>query len=243
MKFSVIIPTLNEEKLLPNLLVQLNDELLRKNFDIEIIVSDGGSLDSTIETALKFSDLVKVHTSNEKQNIAAGRNVGAKLASGDILIFLNGDILFPEVISFFDFVVKHFVSNDRFAAMTCKVKVFPHEEKFVDKVFHFSYNKYFQLLNVLGMGMGRGECQVVRKDIFEKVNGYNESLAAGEDYDLFKRIKMIGDILFTNRICIYESPRRYRKLGYWGVSWAWTKNGFSVFFRNKSISREWEQVR
>ncbi|HED37139.1 MAG TPA: glycosyltransferase, partial [Ignavibacteria bacterium] len=210
LKYSIIIPTLNEEKLLPNLLKQLNDDKLRNLYDIEIIISDGGSIDSTIETALKFSEIVKVHNLKKKQNIAEGRNIGAKLASGGIFIFLNGDILLPNVHTFFDYIDKNFTNNLKYDAMTCKVKVFPNEEKTVDKVFHFAFNFYFKLLNVLGMGMGRGECQIVRKNVFNMVQGYNETLAAGEDYDLFKRIKKIRDILFTNKICVYESPRRYR---------------------------------
>ena len=44
---SVIIPTLNEEKLLPALLAQFSPDVIRK-FDLELIVSDGGSTDATI---------------------------------------------------------------------------------------------------------------------------------------------------------------------------------------------------
>ena len=77
----------------------------------------------------------------------------------------------------------------------------------------------------------------------KKVNGNNEKLAAGEDFDLFRRIKKHGNILFTHEIVVYESPRRYRKIGYVGVSWSWLKNGLSVLFKNRSISNEWEQVR
>lgn len=242
MKYSIIIPTLNEEKLLPNLLKQLTDDCLMVKYDSEIIVSDGGSHDHTIDIAVKHSDTVKVHSSREKQNIAAGRNVGAKYANGDILIFINGDIIFKNVSLFFDFLNKYFLTSN-YSAMTCKVKVFPHEEKFSDKLFHAIYNTYFRLLNDLGIGMGRGECQVVRKNVFFEVGGYNELLAAGEDFDLFRRIRQKGKILYSTDICVFESPRRYRKIGYNGVSWSWLMNGISVLIKNKSISKEWEQVR
>ncbi len=69
------------------------------------------------------------------------------------------------------------------------------------------------------------------------------SLSAGEDFDLFKRIRKHGKILFANNLCVYESPRRYRKLGYSGVTWSWIKNSISIIFKNKSLSKEWEQVR
>ncbi len=242
MKFSIIIPTLNEEKLLPNLLSQLNDFELRKNLDFDIIISDGGSIDKTIDIALNNSDVVVVHTKREKQNIALGRNSGARLASGDIFIFINADVLIPDIKLFFKYLETNFIESD-YLAMTCKVKVFPEEEILSDKLFHTGYNGYFHLLNSLGLGMGRGECQVIRKNIFEIVGGYNEKLAAGEDFDLFRRIRRLGKILFTTDVCVYESPRRFRKVGYGGVTISWAKNGLSVLLKNKSISKEWEQVR
>jgi len=51
LRYSIIIPTLNEEKLLPNLLKLLSHQELKKKYDYEIIVSDGGSKDCTIEIA------------------------------------------------------------------------------------------------------------------------------------------------------------------------------------------------
>jgi glycosyltransferase involved in cell wall biosynthesis len=242
LKYSIIIPALNEEKLLPGILGQLNDPILKKKYEYEIIISDGGSKDKTIEIALKAADVVKLHNKDYKQNIAQGRNEGAKFAQGELLIFLNGDIHIPSVTDFFDFIDTVFF-NSNYIAMTCIVKVFPEEEILSDRLFHWAYNTYFKSLNKFGVGMGRGECQIVRKSIFKKVNGNNEKMAAGEDFDLFRRIKKHGGILFTDKISVYESPRRYRKLGYIGVSWSWAKNGLSVLFKNRSISKEWEQVR
>jgi glycosyltransferase involved in cell wall biosynthesis len=242
LKYSIIIPTLNEEKLLPGLLGQLNDPALKKKYEYEIIVSDGESTDKTIEIALKSADIIKFQDGCIRKNIAQGRNEGAKLAGGEILIFLNGDIRLSSVDSFFNFIESNFV-NSNYVAMTCIVKVFPEEERLSDRMFHGVYNTYFRLLNNSGVGMGRGECQIVRKNVFVEVKGNNEELAAGEDFDLFRRIRKHGSILFTTRICVFESPRRYRKLGYMGVSWSWIKNSISVIIKNQSISKEWEQVR
>jgi glycosyltransferase involved in cell wall biosynthesis len=242
LKYSIIIPVLNEEKLLPGILGQLNEHCIKEKFDYEIIISDGGSKDNTIEIALKIADVVKLHNKDYKQNIAQGRNEGAKYAQGDVLIFLNGDIHLPSSIDFFTFIDTIFYKSN-YLAMTCVVNVFPEEEILSDRLFHWAYNTYFKLLNKFGVGMGRGECQVIRKSIFQTVNGNNEAMAAGEDFDLFRRIKKHGDILFTDKISVYESPRRYRKLGYVGVSLSWAKNGLSVLFKNRSISKEWEQVR
>ena len=242
MKYSIIIPTLNEEKLLPNLINQLSDPQLKQKYNYEIIISDGGSTDKTIEIILPQTDIIKVHTAHQRQNIAMGRNVGASYANGDILIFLNGDIILTDVDEFFTYTENNFTNSD-YAAMTCVVKVFKDEEKLSDLIFHSVYNTYFYLLNLFGIGMGRGECQVIKKKYFELVNGNNTELTAGEDFDLFKRISRHGKILFAKRLCVYESPRRYRKIGYSGVTWLWIKNSLSIIFRNKSLSKDWEQVR
>ena len=242
MKYSIIIPTLNEEKLLPILLKQIANPEFKKKYDYEIIVSDGGSKDKTVEIARKYSDIVKVHSGNKKQNIAEGRNIGAGCANTDIFIFFNGDIVIPDLDYFFNYVENKFL-NSSYLAMTCIVKVFPEEENFADKIFQTIYNIYFRFLNFIGVGMGRGECQVIRKEIFYRFNGYNEELAAGEDFDLYKRIRKKGKILFSKDLIIFESPRRFRTLGYKNVTWVWIKNGLSVFFKGKAISKEWEQIR
>jgi len=242
LKYSIIIPTLNEEKLLPDLLKQLSNPKYKSKYDYEIIVSDGGSNDKTLEIAGKYADIVKVHSDEIQQNIAAGRNIGAESANSEIFIFFNGDIVIPDIDYFFDYVENKFL-NSNYLAMTCMVKVFPEEEIFADKIFQTIYNVFFRFLNFTGVGMGRGECQVIRKEIFYRFNGYDEELAAGEDFDLYKRIRKKGKILFSKDLIIFESPRRFRRLGYKNVTWVWIKNGLSVFFRGKAISKEWEQIR
>jgi len=93
------------------------------------------------------------------------------------------------------------------------------------------------------MGMGRGECHIVKRSLFEMVKGYNETLAAGEDFDLYRRIKRFGKIKYLNDIIIYESPRRYRKYGYAKVFMDWSKNAISVVMKNRSVSDVWDAVR
>ncbi len=242
MKYSIIIPTLNEEKLLPHLLEQLTDSKLKELYKPEIIVSDGGSRDNTVKIALGYADIVTVHTGDKLQTIAEGRNKGAALASGDILVFFNGDVRIENPMQFFGYVDSSFKAQN-YLAITGYVSIYPELAGALDKIFHYCYNRYFQFLNNTGVGMGRGECHIIRKEIFGKLGGYNEMFAAGEDFDLYKRIRNEGDILFTSRIRVYESPRRFRKRGYFSVTWMWIKNGISVWFKNKSISKIWEQVR
>ncbi len=242
-KISVIIPTLNEEKLIVKTLGQFTS-LLKEKYSMEIIISDGGSTDGTLSLLTPLVDKVVKAEEGVKQNIPQGRNAGAKAAEGEYLYFLNADTIIEDTELFFTATIDSFSDNKNYA-LTCRFHVFPDDVRFSDKMFHGFYNNYVRLLNAAGMGMGRGECQMVRSDIFRKVNGYNELLAAGEDYDLYRRIKKLGKgkIKFLNELLVYESPRRYRKFGYIKVFGDWTKNSFSVFFKNKSISEVWEQVR
>lgn len=233
---------MNEEKLLPNILRQIKENKITSRFDAEVIISDGGSEDKTLEIVSSFEVKVIVHQNGKKQNIAMGRNAGVQKAEGSILIFLGADIVIPEIINFFEFIEKYF-SESTFLGMTCNVKVAPNEERFSDRFFHSFLNFYFYSLNVLGMGMGRGECQIIPKTIFEKFGGYNENLAAGEDFDLFRRIRKEGNILYARNLCVFESPRRYRKYGYLNVCKSWFINSFYVVFKNKSLATEWEQIR
>lgn len=242
MKYSFIIPVLNEEKLIRNLLRQLTEGGLKNKYDFEIILSDGGSNDNTINIALPFVDKIVVHKENTPQNISVGRNKGAEIADGDFLVFINGDIIFKDINSFFTILEKDFVHSTSLA-FTCCVKIHPDEETFADRIFLNFYNWFFHFLNSIGLGMGRGECHIVRKDVFKSLNGNNPVLAAGEDFELFTRIRRKGDIMYSNKTCVYESPRRYRKKGHLIIFMAWFINSISVLLRGKSVSRSWEQVR
>jgi glycosyltransferase involved in cell wall biosynthesis len=242
LKYSIIIPTLNEERLLPKLLGQLDNQTLKDKYDYEIIITDGGSTDKTLDIAKNFVDRIIPNQEHSPQNIAVGRNLGAKSALGDVLIFLNGDVVFQDAIKFFNYLEEHFINSD-YLAFTCDVWIFPEEENLSDKIFHTIYNNYFLILNSLGVGMGRGECQVIKRIGFTEVGGYNEKYVAGEDFELYKRIRKLGKILFSKKVCVYESPRRFRRFGYIRVSFSWIINSFSVIFKKRSMHSEWEQVR
>ena len=84
---SIIIPTKNEEKYLPQLLESIKKQTVQP---YEIIVADAGSTDRTVEIAKKYGAKVV------KGGLAAeGRNNGASIAKGDILVFIDADAILP----------------------------------------------------------------------------------------------------------------------------------------------------
>jgi glycosyltransferase involved in cell wall biosynthesis len=238
---SIVIPTLDEEKLLPQLLAQFPEDV-RRLHDVELVVSDGGSRDGTRRIAAEHGAVVVTHEAGHRQTIAEGRNRGAAAARGDILVFINADIRISDVDLFFKDITDCLAQRG-VAGVTAEVRVFPEEEILSDRIFHFCHNRYVRFLNRVGEGMGRGECQVVRRADFTAVGGYNAAMVAGEDYDLFRRVRRRGRILMMRQTVIYESPRRFRKYGYVHIVWGWTRNALAVIFRNKSSSEEWEAVR
>ena len=214
--------------------------------DAELIVSDGGSTDATLDIARKHADVVVLHEEPRRQTIAEGRNQGACNAKGDVLVFINGDTV-PKNLDVFTACLAAFaIRTGRYArasALACPVGFADSEQQFRDRVFHVVYNSYVRLLSLLRVGAGRGECQVVRREMFERVGGYRKELVAGEDFDLFARIGLRGRVLFAHELHVIESPRRFRKFGYLRVLGSWTVNALSVMFTGRSSSDEWEPVR
>lgn len=241
-ELSVIVPVYQEEKILEEHLILFNEKL-RKKYNFELIVSDGGSTDNTVEIAERYADKVVVHIEERRQTISEGRNNGAKVAEGKTLVFINADTIPQDIDSFFGYITKWSNELKNYDAIACSVASFPEETILKDKLFYAFHNSYVQLLNFLGIGMGRGECQVVRKSMFEDVNGYNDNIVAGEDFDLYRRISKAGKINFSRELAVYESPRRFRKYGYIKTVLYWMLNSMSVIFFNRSVSKEWEAVR
>lgn len=244
-RVSVIIPTLNEVKRLGSLLETFTAER-RRRFGLDIVVTDGGSTDGTLAVAERLADRVVVHAGPERQTISAGRNAGAAAARGDVLLFFNADVRFPDDADAF---LADLIAAAESGAATCRVGVHPTEATWADRVVLGTCNVLFYGLNLVGGGMGRGECHAVRRDVFEAVGGYNEAYAAGEDFDLFNRIaqraKRRGDgrIRFLWQWVLYEDPRRYRQAGYVRTMWEWLRNSASITFFGRAYSESWEPVR
>lgn len=244
-KISVIVPVLNEEKILEQCLKLFTEETKRK-YGLELIISDGGSSDRTIEIAKKYADKIVVHDKPYRQTIAEGRNRGAEIAEGHTFIFINGDTVPTDLNIFLEIIYNWSNSNGRYSeysALACPVKISPEERIWSDRVFYTFHNNYVKILNSIGFGICRGECQVVKKTAFTKAGGYNNKIIAGEDFDFYKRLSKIGSVKFVKELVVYESPRRFRRYGYLIIFWAWIVNSLSVLIFGKSVSKEWEPVR
>src|SRR5690242_14030921 len=86
---SIIIPTYNEEEYLPRLLASIRSQRFE---GYEIIVADNKSTDRTREIAARFGAKIV-----DGGMPGPGRNLGARAAQGDLLLFLDADVILPDV--------------------------------------------------------------------------------------------------------------------------------------------------
>jgi glycosyltransferase involved in cell wall biosynthesis len=131
MIFSIIIPTYNEEEYLPILL----DSIKEQDFDdYEIIVADANSTDKTREIAKDYGCIVV-----DGGLPAVGRNSGARVDKGDLLLFLDSDLQLTD--EYLRNVIYEFRVEKLGIAIT---QMKPMSNKVEDKLFH-DFANYFMI--------------------------------------------------------------------------------------------------
>jgi glycosyltransferase involved in cell wall biosynthesis len=236
---SFIIPAFNEEKRIGNLIGSLKK--LQKDWDYEIIVADGNSTDKTRIIAEKLGAIVIKDNENAPKTIANGRNTGASLASGELLIFCDADTLIKEPDNFLTNIFSVF-EDQEISGGAPLISIFPDESTRKDKIFHYLYNTIIRFSFIINVPLCGGQCQIVRADAFREINGYDENIVHTEDSDLFRRLSKTGKLHFFSDLIVYESPRRYRYNGYISLL---IKALYSLTYQKifrKNIYKEWTRV-
>lgn len=167
---SLVVPCHNEAELLPRLLdtVERARDRFRGGRDaVEVVVADNGSTDATAEIAVaRGCRVVEV----SERCIAAARNGGATAGSGSILAFVDADIrVHPDTFN----AIESAMRSGRFVAGATGVEL----ERWSVGIA-MTYALMVPLVWMLRMDTGVVFC---RRDDFEAVGGYDESLRFGED--------------------------------------------------------------
>jgi glycosyltransferase involved in cell wall biosynthesis len=242
MKLSIIVPTLQEEKMLEEVL--LSHKKLT-DFDYELIVSDGHSTDKTVEIANRHAHKVLVHDGKTRQTIGAGRNAGAKVASGDYFIFLDSDVFIPNINQFFKRAVALFEKDKNLLALTTELRTVPSYETTGDKISWKIVSTTHWLTNKIGRGIATssGEFQMFRPEAFWEVGGYSETRVFGEDAQIFMRLSKRGKTKLDYKMYVEHTSRRAHNIG-WGPLWyEWSINVISNIIRKKPVAKEWKVSR
>ncbi|PKO22587.1 MAG: glycosyl transferase family 2 [Chloroflexi bacterium HGW-Chloroflexi-1] len=208
-RLSVIIPTLNEAAYLPGLLAALAAQSRPAD---EIIVADAGSTDGTAELARgRGARVVRGGMP------AAGRNAGARAATGDLFLFLDADVVPPP-----DFIARAMEEFEREGYAIATSLIAALDNDLVDQVIAEATNLYCLVIQPISPH-APGFCILVQRAIHEKIGGFDESLRLSEDHDYARRASQYGEfgILTSTRIPV--STRRVEKEGLvgLGLKYAW----------------------
>jgi cellulose synthase/poly-beta-1,6-N-acetylglucosamine synthase-like glycosyltransferase len=191
-KISVIIPVFNAA---PTIGLLLNGLLHQNLFPDEIIVVDNGSFDNTIQIIQDFKNL---HPAMKKLSLLAEatkgpapcRNKGISAATGDILVFTDGDCVPPS----------NWIMN-----ISEKFKQDPSIFAIAGQILGFNPENVYEKFASIYTLRGADEEKVVRKftlveggfptanfslrrEVIEKVGGFNNDFLYAEDYELCARI-------------------------------------------------------
>lgn len=243
-KISIIIPSRNEANYIASTLTQFEPFL--ETFNLEIIVSDANSTDNTPaivqEFSQKYPGRARLVQKPGKQNIAIGRNFGAENATGDILFHTDADVRIPDPERFFQNILQAF-NDPKVVAATTPIWIYPEEARLDDKIYHVLMNSIIRLSFFFRIYLAKGECQLVRREVFNRIGGYSEHLIAGEDCNLFYRLQKEGKIAYRYRLKVYHSPRRFRKYGYVRLTLIYFREGLWMLLSRRSYVKEWKAIR
>jgi rSAM/selenodomain-associated transferase 2 len=179
---SVVIPTLNEGGTIRRCL----DEVRSAGRVQEVIVSDGGSTDGTVETAREAGAMV----------VAAGKGrgvqlrAGAEKATGDIILFLHADSVLDPGAG--DRII-HRMATDREAAGGCLGMRFERGGRVKRGIAALNNFR----ASATGIGFG-DQAQFVRREALDRIGGVPE-LMLMEDVELSLRLKRVGRPVFLRR--------------------------------------------
>ncbi len=196
---SIVIPTFNEEKYLPNLLKSIQRQTIQPR---EIIVSDAFSEDKTRQIAKSFGCKVV-----DGGLPAKARNNGARAATQPILLFLDADVVLPP--KFLEETVNEFTQRNLDIA-SCFIK--PISTHKIDHIIHGVVNQYFNMTKSFNPHIP-GFCIFVKKSIHQKIHGFDETIRLAEDHDYVNRAEKIGKFAYLQSYKIPVSIRRLSEEG------------------------------
>jgi rSAM/selenodomain-associated transferase 2 len=209
-RVSIIIPTLNEATCLERTLRQLS---ILNPPAWEVLVIDGGSQDETVAIALSAATRV---ISSSKAQRSIQMNLGAEVATGEILCFLHADTLVPDDIVA---VIQKTLSNPQIAGGGfISLMAGTHQTRWGFSVYNYLKTYYAPLLFrphlfFKGFRLLFGD-QVIfcRRTDFSECGGFDVALPIMEEADLCLKLVQIGRLKLVNRV-VESSDRR---VAYWG---------------------------
>ena len=194
MSVSIIIPILNEENIIERLIKNLNE----LDGEFEVIFSDGGSSDKTVNI---IEDISNYKIVNSDKGRAKQLNAGAKESKYNILLFLHADSIIEKDVLI---KIENFIKNNN-KAESLKIKF--DSNKILMRICGFLSNLRVRLRHI---AFGDQGIFIERKLFFDI--GMFDDMPLMEDYKLSIKLKKISPIININSYII-SSSRRFEKNG------------------------------
>lgn len=205
--FSIIIPTLNEEKYLPKLLKDLAAQTLA---EFEVLVVDGNSSDKTTakaETFKKKLDLRIIPVT--KRNVSFQRNTGATQARSEWLIFMDADNRLPKF--FLEGIKYQLAKFPKVEIFTTWLSVEGNSK--IDQLIEKSINLDIEIYTIMGNPKSMGALVGVKRSLF-KHHHFDEDQQYMEDSMFVREVCDAGHCFKIFRDPkFYYSLRRIKKVG------------------------------
>jgi glycosyltransferase involved in cell wall biosynthesis len=181
---SIIIPALNEERMIGRCLESLA-KLAFSRDRFEVLVVDNGSRDKTLDIAESFQNRLNLRVLQKTNvRISALRNLGARAAAGEILAFLDADCLAPE--DWLDRILE--LAHADGAGVLGAHYLLPENSSWVGRTWH-RYQEEPKSGDVSHVPAGD---LIMRREDFLKLGGFDETIQTNEDYELCERARKSG---------------------------------------------------
>lgn len=204
---------------MPKLLTSLGRQSIAPK---EIIVADAFSIDKTRGIAKAFGCRIV-----DGGLPAQARNNGAKKATEPILLFLDADVVLPPF--FLEQTVAE-MSIRNLDITSCFIS--PRSSLKMDKILHSFANNYMRFTQKFHPHIP-GCCIFVKKDLHQKISGFDESIVMAEDHDYVKRAKKFGKFSYLKCYKIPVSVRRLSKEGRVRIALKYIAVELHLIFRGK----------
>jgi glycosyltransferase involved in cell wall biosynthesis len=211
-KVSIVIPAHNEEAYLAR---TIRSALAQDYADFEVIVVNNASTDRTEEVARGFSMVTVV---NEPcRGLPRAREAGRLAASGNLIANMDADCL-PDR----DWLAKgaEYFNNGQVVAASGPYDYydgspgFRYLSLYTQMSFYWLAAKIIQMPGLRTNAVLLGGNNLIRAEALRKAGGYNTALTFyGEDTDTAKRMSRYGRVIFSNRLIMKTSARRFQTEG------------------------------
>ena len=179
---SFIVPAYNEAHRVASILESMHRQTHRR---LELVFVDDGSTDRSLDRLIRVGSVRPVRTVRHRvpRGVAAARNSGARIAAGDILVFMDADLTLPD--NFTSRIRAHYAAGADYVLVGSRV---------TDR--SQAPSRYLQSEHELALAepelQRSSQAFSVRTRVFQAVGSFREDLPRGDDSEFGERVMAAG---------------------------------------------------